>query len=745
MQNRFKGHIGSTYHESEPWWPETTKSPKNAPNILFIVLDDVGFAQLGCYGSTIKTPFIDKIAANGIRYNNFHTTAMCSPTRASLLTGRNHHSVGMGAIVEWSTGFPGYTGQVDKSAGTIAEMLGPYGYNNFAVGKWHMMRMTDATAIGPFDYWPLGRGFDRYYGFLSSHADHWNPELFEDNKPIKKPNIKEYHLSEDLAEQAIQMIKSQKSVSPEKPFLMYFAPGAAHSPHQVPQKYIEKYEGDFDIGWDETRKIWFENQKKLKIVPDHASLTEFNKEVTPWDNLTAEEKKLCAKMQEVFAGFLTHTDEQLGKIFTFLEEINQFNNTLVVLLSDNGATDEGGDFGNLNIRKHYSFIHEPFETLFSAIDKYGSEFAYNLYPKGWGHAGNTPLQWYKMDTYGGGIRDPLIMHWPDKINDKGSIREQFHHCTDIVPTILDILSLDAPETIKGISQLPIHGTSMKYTFSKNTLESNKKVQYFEMLGDRGIWANGWKAVTRHQKGEPFENDRWELYHIEKDFSEKNNLSEKYPAKLKNLVELWWAEAGKYNVLPLDDRDRERLTATLRATTRKSYRYYQNMLRIDRLSSPNISNTSYKIIAYFEFLKDSEGVIFAAGNRFGGYVFYIKNNFMHYEYVFDCGDFKILTSKEKIPQGNIKMEFIFTKTGKNKGNAELLINEKSQGKMSLENLWPIIPNASGIHCGHDDGAAVSQNYTSPFVYKNKIKFVEVIVGNDQEIDYLSEYNEAIMED
>ena len=258
--------------------------------------------------------------------------------------------------------------------------------------------------------------------------------------------------------------------------------------------------------------------------------------------------------------------------------------------------------------------------MFSAIDKYGSEFAYNLYPKGWGHAGNTPLQWYKMDTYGGGIRDPLIMHWPDQINDKGSIREQFHHCTDIVPTILDILSLDAPETIKGISQLPIHGTSMKYTFSKNTSVSNKKVQYFEMLGDRGIWANGWKAVTRHQKGEPFENDKWELYHIEKDFSEKNNLSEKYPGKLKNLVELWWVEAGKYNVLPLDDRDRERLTATLRATTRKSYKYYQNMMRIDRLSSPNISNTSYKIIAYFEFSKDTEGVIFAVGNRFGGYVF-----------------------------------------------------------------------------------------------------------------------------
>ncbi len=745
MTNRFKGHIGKTYHDSIPWWPETKRALKDSPNIMFIVLDDVGFAQLGCYGSTIKTPYIDKLASNGIRYNNFHTTAMCSPTRASLLTGRNHHSVGMGAIVEWSTGFPGYTGQVDKSAGTIAEILSLNGYNNFAVGKWHMMRMTDATAIGPFDYWPIGRGFDRYYGFLSSHADHWNPELFEDNKPIKKPNTKNYHLTEDLADQAIQMIKSQKAVSPEKPFFMYFAPGAAHSPHQVPNNYVEEYYGKFDSGWDETRKIWFEKQKQIGIVPDHAELTNFNSEVTPWNDLSNDEKKLCSKMQEVFAGFLTHTDEQIGRLILFLEEIDQIDNTMIVLLSDNGATDEGGEFGNLNIRKHYSFIHESFEELYKAIDRYGSEFAYNLYPKGWGHAGNTPLQWYKMDTYGGGIRDPLIIQWPSKILDKGGIREQFHHCTDIVPTILDVLSLESPDEIKGISQLPMHGTSMKYSFSQTNEKTKKKVQYFEMLGDRGIWANGWKAVTRHKKGEPFEDDKWELYHIEKDFSEKTNVASQYPDKLKSLVEMWWAEAGKYDVLPLDDRDRERLTATLRATTRKSYRYYQNMYRVDRLSSPNISNTSYKIHSQFEMHNNSQGVILAAGNRFGGYVFYIKEQFLHYEYIFDYGDYKKITSNEKIKNGKVKMEFYFKKTGKNKGKAELLINNVKQGSLLLENLWPIIPNASGVHCGHDDGASISQAYESPFTFNGKIDFVEVTVGDDQEIDYLSEYNEAIMED
>ena len=741
-----EGHIGRTVYESDPQWPTEPGAPEGAPNIVVILLDDVGFAQLGCYGSNIETPNIDRLADEGLRFNNFHTTAMCSPTRASLLTGRNHHSAGMGAIVEWSTGFPGYRGELSKRTSTLAEILRPHGYNSFAVGKWHLMRMTSATAAGPFDAWPLARGFDRFYGFLASHADHYHPELFEDNKAIAAPRGEDYHLTEDLADQAISMVRSQKSVKPEKPFFLYFAPGACHSPHQVPQSYIDKYKGRFDAGWDEMRRKWFARQQELGIVPEGTELTDLNGNVTPWEKLDKKEQELCARMQEVYAGFLDHTDEQIGRILDFLKSIEQHENTLVVFMSDNGASDEGGEFGNLNIRKHYSFIHESFDELYAAKDEYGGEFAYNHYPMGWGHAGNTPLKWFKMDTHGGGIRDPFIVQWPERIGDGGAIRGQFHHCIDIVPTILDYLGIDAPESVNGIPQMPVHGKSMRSSIEDADAPTPKKVQYFEMLGDRGIWADGWKAVTRHTKGASFDDDVWELYHVDEDFSEHRDLAAEQPGKLRQMIDLWWSEAGKYDVLPLDDRDRERAASSLKAAARKHYRYYPGMMRIDRMNTPNVSNCSHRIEAEIELDgAGASGVILSAGNRFGGYVLYCEKGHLVYAYTFGVRDSAKVRSRDKLPDGKVRVAYDFKKTADKAGTGTLFVNDVEQGTLDLQGMWPIIPNVAGVHCGYDDGSPVCEDYSTPFAFEGRVDHVDVTVGDDQVIDFMAEFNEAVSED
>ena len=742
----FKGIIGATYRTSTPYWPERAKPPTGAPNIVLLVLDDVGFAHLGCYGSDISTPRIDALAAGGVRFTNYHTTAMCSPTRAALLTGRQHHAAGMGTIVEWSVGYPGYQGQVTKRAATLADMLRPHGYNTHALGKWHLMRMTDATAAGPFDYWPLSRGFDRYYGFLSSLSDQWNPELFCDNHPISKPQREDYHLTEDLIDKAIEFIRDQQSAAPDKPFFSYVALGACHSPHHAPRRYIDKYKGRYDKGWDEVRKAWHARQLELGIIPPGTLLTDRNDEVRAWDSLSADEQRVCARMQEVFAGFLEHTDEQVGRLVDYLEETGQLDNTLFVVMSDNGASDEGGDLGNVNIRKHYAFVDEPIDELLANIDKLGSEYTYNHYPKGWGFAGNTPLKWFKMDTFGGGIRDPLIVHWPKRVKDAGGIRTQYHHCVDFVPTILELLDIEAPGEHQGIAQLPIHGVSMAYALDDPAAPTQKRVQYFEMLGDRGIWADGWKAVTRHKKGTPFEEDRWELYHVARDFSESVDLAREQPEKLRELIDLWWAEAGRYDVLPLDDRDRERTAASLRATSRTLYVYRAGMARIDRLSAPNVSNRSYRIRADLDVPEGGcEGVLLAAGGRFGGYALFVQNGRLVHEY--NCGDARrlVLESPGALPAGRHSVGFEFRKTGSLRGTGTLLIDDTPVATLEMEGMWPLLPNATGVHCGRDDGSPVSERYACPNTFTGKLAQVTVAVDDDQEVDYLKEYHAALSDD
>ena len=744
----FGGVIGRTYRDSTPWWPEPVRAPKGAPNVVFVVLDDVGFAHLGCYGSDVETPTMDRLAANGLRYTNFHTTAMCSPTRAALLTGRNHHAAGVGAVAEYAVGFPGYQGFLTKRAATLAEVLGPRGYSTFAVGKWHLMPLRDATAAGPFDYWPVRRGFDRWYGFPGGYTDQWHPELYEDDHAVEPPATPEqgYHLSEDLVDRAIGYVRDQQSVAPERPFFLYLAFGAAHWPHQVPASFVDRYRGRYDTGWDEARERWLARQVELGIVPPGTELAPRDPEVPAWESLTPDERRLAARHMEVYAGFLDHTDVQLGRLVDFLEGIDQLDNTLLVLLSDNGASDEGGRLGCVNVYKSYSAkIEESTELGLAALDRLGDPTTNPHYPTGWAQAGNTPLKWYKKDVHGGGVRDPLIVHWPARVTDKGALRTQYHHVADIAPTVLELLGIEAPTVVGGVPQLPIDGTSLAYTFDASDVPTRKRAQYYEMLGDRAVWHDGWKAVARHAKGADFAADRWELYHLEADYAEARDLAEDRPEKLRELVELWWAEAGRNGALPLDDRDTERTLTGGRRNSRTTFTYYPGMARIERWNTPNVTNRSYSIAAEVEIPSGgAEGVLLAAGGRFGGYTLFVQGGRLVHEYNFGEERY-VLTTDREIPPGRHRLTFAFSKTGPFRGRGTLSIDGAQAATGELPRTWPINPATAALACGRDLGSPVSEAYRPPFLFTGTLHKVVVELADDQRRDADAERRAALAED
>jgi len=745
-ESDFQGVIGRTYRESTPSSPQPARAPAGAPAVVFIVLDDVGFADLGCYGSDIDTPNLDRLAADGLRYTNFHTTAMCSPTRACLLTGRNAHAVGVGSITEWATGFPGYRGRITKRAATLAEILRDRGYNCLAVGKWHLMPLAEATVAGPFQDWPLARGFERWYGFHGALTDQWHPELFEDNHPIEAPECPGRHLSEDLVDHAIAFIRDQQAAAPEKPFFLYLAFGACHWPHHAPQAYREKYRGRYDRGWDVVRAERFARQKALGIVPPDTELAPRNPGVRAWDDLSAEERRVFARMQEAYAAFLDHTDAQIGRLLAFLEAMGWLDNTLIVAISDNGATPEGSAHGAVSGRKHLMYHPETVEDGLAALDKLGTEYAFNIYPMGWAQASNTPLKWYKKDTHGGGIRDPLIVHWPVRIAERGGIRTQYHHTIDIVPTVLEALGIEAPPAHRGVEQMPIHGVSMRYTFAAPEAPARRHIQYYELLGDRAIYHQGWKAVARHEKGTDFDADRWELYHLDQDFSECNDLAARHPEKLREMVERWWTEAGTYDVLPLDDREYERAAANVAARARQTYTYYPGMARIDRLSAPDITDRSYSITADVEIpAARAEGVLLAAGARFGGYVLYVKDGRLVYEYAYSENVRYTIGSDRQVPTGRHALGLVFKKTGDRRGRGTLLIDGQPVGSVELPKTWPLIATCAGVLCGCDSGSPVSEAYTCPFTFTGTIHRVVVRLENDGRSDPAEEYRSALSEE
>lgn len=758
MQNdksAFKGIIGRTVKESTPWWPEINKPEKGSPNVLYIVLDDIGFGQLGCYGSEIHTPNIDNLAAGGLRYTNWRTTALCSPTRSCLLNGRNHHSNGMAAITEAATGFPGYNGRIPKANGFISEILKDKGFNTFALGKWHLGPAEETTMAGPFDGWPLGRGFERYYGFLGGETNQWDPDLVYDNHMIDPPYRPEegYHLSKDLADKTIQFIKDSHVVTPEKPFFTYLAFGAGHAPHHAPKEYIERYKGKFDKGWDKMREDVLEAQKAMGIMPHHVELPPRNPGVKAWDELSEDEKKLFARMQEVFAAFVTHCDEQIGRVIDFLKETGKYENTLIVLVSDNGASGEGGPNGSVNENIFFNMFEDSLEENLKMIDKIGGPETFNHYPMGWTMAGNTPFKMWKRFTYEGGVADPCIFHWPAGIKDKGGIRNQFHHATDIVPTLLEVLNIKAPEYINGHHQSPIEGVSMAYSFENPDAKTQKDVQYFEMIGTRAIWYDGWKAVTTHQPGastSDFENDTWELYHVDEDPNELHDLAEKHPKILKQMIERWWVEAGKYKVLPLDDRQQERLAERKPQynSEMKRYIYYPGIAPIPESAAPDTKNISHSITADL-IIPDSsaEGVILSQGSIFGGFSLYTKGGKLIYYYgLSGKGNYR-MESDIDLPTGEVTVSYHFEKTGDNKGIGRIFIGNEQAGEIEMPHTIPIAYSLAGegLCCGRDPGAPVSPDYAPPFEFTGTIKRVVIDLEGEKEPDHKKQFKAAMARD
>jgi arylsulfatase len=557
------GAVGRRMSEAVPRFVPYSKPPAGAPHVVAIVLDDVGFAQLGCFGSPIATPHIDRLAAGGLRYNRFHVTSICSSTRAALLSGRNHHAVGMGMTMETPMGFPGYTGRIPRSAALLPRLLRDAGYNTFAVGKWHLCPQGEYSASGPTTRWPLGMGFDRYYGFLGAETSQWSPELCRDNTFVDPPRTpaEGYHLSEDLVDQAIRMVLDQRQATPDKPFFCYLATGAAHAPHQVPPAWSDAYRGRFDDGWEAMRSATFERQLEEGIIPPGTVLTERPPWVQNWAELTAGERQLFARYMEVFAGFLTHADAQIGRFLTFLEERGDLENTLVLLLSDNGASAEGSQVGTINEPDAWVGQAEAPADAFGHIDAIGGHQAFNHYPWGWAWAGNTPLQVWKRYAWLGGVRTPLLVHWPGHVGGAGEVRSQFCHAVDLFATVLDAVGVARPEVVDGVTQQPVDGASIAASFADPAAPSPRRTQYFEMHGSRGIYHDGWKATTDYvsplfgersllEGSQNFDDDHWALFNLDEDFAEARDRSADEPARTAALEQLWWAEAGRNQVLPL---------------------------------------------------------------------------------------------------------------------------------------------------------------------------------------------------
>jgi arylsulfatase len=781
----FNGVVGRTHDVSEPAWPEPPRAKEDAPNVLFIVLDDTGFGHLGCYGSPISTPNMDALAENGLRYNNMHTTALCSPTRTCILTGRNHHSNNMACITEGSTGYLGYNANIPFENGFLSEMLLQHGYNTYAIGKWHLTPVDQVSAAGPYDRWPLGRGFERYYGFLGGDTHQYYPELTYDNHIVEPEKTPEegYHLTEDLVDKAISFIADTKQVAPNKPFFMYFATGAMHAPHHVTKEWVEKYDGVFDDGWDAYREKVFTRQKELGLVPQDAELSRHDPDVQDWDALPEDERKLYARMMEVFAGFLEHTDFHIGRLLDFLKKIGEFDNTLIMLISDNGSSAEGGPTGSVNESNFFNFVPESLEDNMKAMDTLGGPEYFNHFPWGWTWAGNTPFRRWKRETYRGGISDPFVVHYPNGIQAKGEVRGQFIHAIDMVPTVLDLLDLDPPASVKGVTQAPIEGYSFAHTLEDVGAPSKHRTQYFEMLGHRSIYHDGWRAVcpwpgpSFAEAGTGFGNpisaeklteldaNNWELYHVAEDFAENHNLAPKKltalhkvgealglteeteeeaanRARLIEMIAQWYVEAGKYNVMPIDGRGPQRVAdeRPAIAVDRSSYTYYPHTQPVSASAGVNVMNRSHSITAEVEIPEEgAEGVVFSHGGSDGGYSLYMMDGLLHYVHNYAAREYFHVESTEKVPAGKHQLRFEFEVTGPPEikagkgapGRAQLYFDGKLVGQADFPYMTPLMFGVAGgaLECGMDSGAPVTPAYKPPFEFTGTIDTVTVDVSGE----------------
>ena len=741
----FRGKIGATIAESQPWWPDQPRAPKGAPNILVVLFDDVAFSDFGCYGSEIRTPTIDRLAAEGLRYTGFHTTAMCSTTRAALLTGRNHHAVGVGCLANFDSGYPGYRGKIAKEAGTLAEMLRPHGYRNYMIGKWHVTPLTESGATGPFDGWPLARGFDRFYGFLDAETDQYAPELVLDNTHVAAPGTYEtgYHLTADLVDRAIRFIADHTADRPDDPWLTWVALGACHAPHQAPADLIDAYDAQFAHGWDEERERRLARQKELGIVPASTQMPPRNDFVRAWADHSDDERRVFTRLQGAYAAMLDHADQHLARLIGFLERANLRDDTLVLVLSDNGASQEGGPLGMLNAMGPYNFRFETMEEKVRLLDRIGGPQSHTNFPLGWAMAANTPLRRYKQNTHGGGIRDPLVVSWPARIAARGELRHQFAHASDLAPTLLDIIGVAPPETINGVAQLPLTGVSFKESLFDAAAPRRTSPQYFEMFGHRGVWRDGWKAVAYHPPGTPFENDKWELFHLDADFSETNNLAAEKPELLQELIDLWWTQAAANQVLPLDDRFGARFAenAARYHGARKKFTLHQGMGHVPTDVAPDVRSRSYTIEADVDAPAGAEGVLIAHGDATSGYSLYMRAGRLVHDLNIG-GVHTVVTSDRDVPAGARKLGVRVRRVtkirppqfgvGQGVSRYTLLIDGQEAGSVETPLGFVTLISWSGLDIGFDRSSPVG-DYAAPFCFTGDLRKVVVTMDDDQALD------------
>jgi len=733
----FGGVIAERYEDSKEWWPAETRPKKGAPNVIIFLLDDTGFAHIESFGGLIKTPNIDALAANGLRYNNFHTTALCSPSRASLMAGRFPHSIGLGSHALTAMGFPGYNARMPESAKSVANYLQQHGYVNYALGKWDHTPLYEVSQVGPFDRWPSGEGFQHAYTFMAADVHQFVPVMWNDHTP--EPYRKSVHLDQDLANRAIEWITGHKSIKPGLPFMMLWASGSMHSPHHAPDSHINKYKGKFDMGWDKARELILKRQKKLGIVPSDTRLTERIDAIPAWDSLSAKEKKLYARQMEVFAAQLEWVDFQIGRVVSELKRIGELENTLIFVTSDNGASGEGGLAGTFNETYVLNALQTPLEANLRHQADWGRANTYPHYHAGWAMAGNTPFRYFKQSEHRGGQQDPLVMHWPKGFRAKGEIRSQYHHISDIAPTIMEAAGIEVPEAYHGVKQQPMDGVSMMYSFDNANAPNRKQRQYYEMFGNRAIWVDGWKAVTLHAKHMPwdpnivlpFDKDEWELYHVAKDFSESKNLAKENPEKLQELIRIFDEEAWKYNVYPLYDDMLKRLAVQqdrLFGDQKEFVYFWPGAVRIAEKSSAPVKNRAHTIETRINVTGREKGVIVAVGGMTGGFTMFIKDGRLYYDYNFLDGVHYILKSPP-LPKGRADLKFSFIKTKEFGGRGELYVNGKKVDTVEMPQMHiSTYSLAETFDVGRDTGTQVSRLYEGPFAFSGKLDRVVIQISD-----------------
>ncbi len=754
----FGGRIGDDWRSSEPWWPPVPAPPEGAPDVVLIVLDDVGFAQLGCFGSDIDTPVLDGVAAGGVRLSNFHATALCSPTRAALLTGRNHHRSGMGRVADLAIGYPGYWGKPPRENGYLSEILQAQGYATYAVGKWHLSPEDESNMAGSRATWPLGRGFDRWYGFHGGETHQFVPALYHDNHAVRPPRSVEdgYHLSADLADRAIEFLGDLRAVDADQPYFLYFCTGACHSPHHAPSEWIERYRGRFAQGWDEWRRQTFERQLDLGIIPAGTRLPPRPPWVPAWEDLDDQERALGQRFMECFAAYLSYTDEQIGRLLAFIDDLGEADDTAVIVVSDNGASSEGGKEGTINEGRLSNFNAAGTREMYRRIDEIGGPLSHNNYPWGWTMAGNTPLKRWKREVHEGGVAVPAIVSWPGRFaGSAGGIRQQFAHVIDVLPTVLELVGLSPPDTIGGVPQSHLDGTSFAYLLEADgEAESGRHLtQYFEMLGSRAIHHDGWKAVTFHSVGPlyddglranaPFEDDVWELYHVAEDVSESVDLAAQHPERLAEMIARWWDEARRNDVLPLDNRPLEAIVHPKpdRRRPHSGHRYFQGGAPVPESAAIKLCNRSHEIAVTLDVPDPlvPDGVLIAQGCTLGGWSLQVVDGHLRYVHNLYGRTRSLIQAGRPLGSGRHEVKFVFGKDDGPGGTALLQQDGEVVAEGSIDRFTPAVFNEVGIGltCGYEWGPAIGEGYEAPFPFNGTISRAVVTATGPVVVDPVAE--------